>query len=144
MICLQINAFEYIFLIRSLAVSRKRGRKSIYLKSELLILKLIAWLDIQEYLIKAQLYSNFLLTIDQSCVNRCQRHYSIVYRCISSIIKQICLGIRIYLLGWPIVKKTLSLIRCQMVWVECYLHHLFTVWPWKSNFTPPNLNSLVL
>ena len=64
MIYLQINAFEYIFLIRSLAVSRKRGEKSIYLKSELLILKLIAWLDIQEYLIKAQLYSNFLLTID--------------------------------------------------------------------------------
>lgn len=63
MICLQINAFEYIFLIRSLARNRKR-REKIYLKSELLILKLIAWLDIQEYLIKALLYSNFLLTTD--------------------------------------------------------------------------------
>lgn len=30
MICLQINAFEYIFLIRSLAVSGKR-REKIYL-----------------------------------------------------------------------------------------------------------------
>lgn len=63
MICLQINAFEYIFLIRSLA-GRRKGKKKIYLKSELLILKLIAWLDIQEYLIKAVFYSNFLLTID--------------------------------------------------------------------------------
>ena len=39
---------------------------------------------------------------------------------------------------------TVSLIRCQMVWVECYLHHLFTAWPWESQFTPLNLNSLVL
>lgn len=65
MVCLQINVFQYIFLIRSFAVSRrKRKKKTVYVKSELLILNVIAWLDIQEYLIKTQLQSNFLLTVD--------------------------------------------------------------------------------